>query len=100
MKKEFQIKIYKDNFLLKSLVEIIGNHNENDNALLKIKENDLTLDDLNGYIRSHKYYLSSLRNLVSEIVMDELVVMTDGENVSFIIQEKILVELDEKGVEI
>lgn len=92
MKTEFQIKIYKPTVLLSSLTDLISEHNSSERK-------DLNLEDINGYIRCQSYRFA-MPNLITEVLMDELVVMEDGENVSFIIQQKIMVELtQEKEVE-
>lgn len=96
MKKQFQIKIYKDNIILSYLSQIIAQHNSNEFSEFPVKHHELTLDDIHGYVKTQKYHYNSLRNLISEVVMDELVVMVDGENVSFIIEEKVMVELEKE----
>jgi hypothetical protein len=92
MKTEFQIKIYKPTVILSSLTDLISEHNNS-------KRKELNLEDINGYIKCQSYRFS-MPKLITEIIMDELVVMEDGENVSFIIQQKVMVELaEEKEVE-
>lgn len=94
MKKEFQIKIYKSSVILSSLTDLISQHNQSDRQ-------NLSIEDIHGYVKcqSYRFYMN---NLISELIMDELVVMENGEDVSFVIQEKIMVELEkeneEKGV--
>ena len=89
MKKEFQIKIYKPSVILSSLTDLISEHNSSD------RTDHLWIEDIQGYVKCQSYRFG-MNKLVTEIIMDELVVLEDGENLSFIIQEKVIVELKEQ----
>lgn len=88
MKTEFQIKIYKPTVILNSLTDLISEHNNSERK-------ELNLEDINGYIKCQSYRFS-MPKLITEIIMDELVVWENGEDVSFIIQQKVMVELAEE----
>lgn len=88
MKTQFQVNVFQSSFLLSEIMEIIANYNENPEYC------GIDLEDIQGFIKCKKIkYPSSLKKTITEIVMDELVVMEDGENVTFIIEEKKIVEL-------
>lgn len=88
MKTQFQVKVFQSSFLLSEIMEIIANYNQHPEFC------SMDIEDIQGFIKCKKIkYPSSLKKAITEIVMDELVVMEDGENVTFIIEEKKIVEL-------
>jgi hypothetical protein len=91
MEKQFQISIYKPSVILSSLTDLISEHNSSERK-------ELWLEDIQGYIKCQSYRFH-MRKLVTEIIMDELVVLEDGENLSFIIKEKVMVELEKENEE-
>ena len=92
MKKQFQIKAYRSGILNTSLMDIISKHNGS-------IEHDITLDDIHGYVKCKKTeYPATLEKMITEIVMNELVIIEDGENVTLIVEEKEIVELKDGEV--
>ena len=92
MERQFQIKIYKDNILLSEITTIIAKYN--DRGI--VDDWDLTLDDIHGYIKCHKFRYHSLEELTTEVIGDELVVCS-GEELLFIVEEKIMVQLKKEN---
>lgn len=91
MEKQFQINVFRSGFLIGELMGIIANHNGHPEFC------QIDLEDIQGFIKCKKIeYPSSLKRVITEIVMNELVVMEDGENVTFIVEEKQIVKLKEE----
>ncbi len=94
MKRQFQIKTYKSGMLNSALMDIISKHNENPESY------PIDLEDIHGYVKCRRTELpTSLQKMITEIVMDELIIMEDGKNVTMIVEEKVIVELKEEEVE-
>lgn len=92
MERQFQIKIYKDNILLTEMATIIAKYN--DRGI--VDDCDLTLDDIHGFVKCNKFRYSSLCDMTTEVIGDELVVCS-GEDLLFIVEEKIMVQLKKEN---
>jgi hypothetical protein len=86
MKTKFQPIIYTKGELIAEIVNIIASNNSGNKQI--------GLHDIESYIKCKQMlYPSMFRSLKMEIVMNELVIMENGEDVSMIIVEQEIHEL-------
>lgn len=89
MKTKFQPIIYTKGKLISDVVDIIASNNSGANG-----ENQIGLHDIESYMKCKQLlYPLMFADLKMEIIMNELVVMENGEDVSMIIVEQEMHEL-------
>lgn len=92
MERQFQMKIYKDNIILTEMATIIAKYN--DRGI--VDDYDLLLDDIHGFVKCNKFKYTTLSDITTEVIGDELIVCK-GDELLFIVEEKIMVQLKENN---
>ena len=79
-RKMLTLDLNRSSILTTDLATIIAFHNEGSETY--------TLEELAGYVKGRKAHIPhSLRNMIITQLSNELVVMSDGENIDIVISE-------------